>query len=125
MDASSPEAIDFAAAVLALRRDGGIAALPKGARLPRLDGFTIGVWETDVGAPHGGELHPDGDEFLFLIEGRLDVRLGEGEEATHLSVEAGQGCVVPRGVWHKVTPVGRCRILFMTPGPAIEFRPPA
>ena len=30
-------------------------------------------------APHNGEMHPEGDEVLFLISGRLDVELEEDE----------------------------------------------
>lgn len=44
--------------------------------------------------PHGGEMHPDGDELLFLVEGVADVALDEqtGERIVRLS--AGEAFVV-------------------------------
>jgi hypothetical protein len=44
---------------------------------PRIDGYVIGTPVMARSAPHNGEMHPDGDEVLFLISGRLDVVLEE------------------------------------------------
>lgn len=44
---------------------------------PRIDGYVIGTPVMTLPAPHNGEMHPNGDEVLFLILGRLDVVLEE------------------------------------------------
>lgn len=118
----SAASFDFADAFLALTAAGGIDAVARGRGTPRLDGFTIGVWETDAPAGHQGEMHPDGDEFLYVLDGRIDVEFYDTPGQAPMSVEAGRGCIVPRGSWHKVIPRGRCRLLHITPGPGIEFR---
>ncbi len=98
--------------------------IARASGVPRIDGFTIGVWDTDRPAPHGGEMHPDGDEFLFVVSGEVAVEHYGDSGTTVAAMQAGEGCIVPRGVWHKVIPKGACRILFATPGPRIELRPP-
>ena len=35
----------------------------------RIDGMTVGIVTMAHDAPHGGEVHPDGDEILYLISG--------------------------------------------------------
>lgn len=118
---SAPAPVDFARAFLALRAGGNIETLPHTGITPRLDGYTIGVWETAAPANHRGEMHPDGDEFLFVISGNVEVEI-YGETTERITIPAGQGHVVPRNVWHKVIPHGLCRILFATPGPTIKHR---
>jgi mannose-6-phosphate isomerase-like protein (cupin superfamily) len=39
----------------------------------RIDGFTAGLVTMAADAPHGGEVHPDGDEILVIIDGRVQV----------------------------------------------------
>ena len=34
-----------------------------------VDGMTFGVASMSENSPHGGEMHPDGDEVLYLISG--------------------------------------------------------
>ncbi|MGD9340312.1 MAG: hypothetical protein PVG76_05235 [Chromatiales bacterium] len=36
-------------------------------------GPTIGIATMTKNAPHGGEMHPDGDEVLYLISGSVNV----------------------------------------------------
>ena len=39
----------------------------------RADAATLGIVTMLEDAPHGGEIHPDGDEILYVISGRLRV----------------------------------------------------
>ena len=87
-------------------------------------GLNLGVAKMTQSAPHGGEMHPDGDELLFLIRGRVRVRL-ETDPVEVVELGAGDALVVPRGVWHRVEVLEPCEALFATPGPGFEFRPPA
>ena len=69
----------------------------------RIDGYTVGAPMLTGDAPHDGEMHPDGDELLYLVSGKVTVRLElpEGEQTIELS--GGDAMVVPQGVWHLVT----------------------
>jgi mannose-6-phosphate isomerase-like protein (cupin superfamily) len=89
----------------------------------RIDGLTIGAPHVEGDPPHGGEMHPDGDELLFVVSGALTVtlELEGGDEAVDL--EAGDALVVPQGVWHQVTTRTPGRLLHITPGPNAEARP--
>ncbi|HEY1707602.1 MAG TPA: cupin domain-containing protein [Rhizomicrobium sp.] len=111
--------IDMAKSFVTLRE----SALETVANRPgppqRIDGYSIGIWETDRPAPHNGEMHPDGDELIVVLDGRIVVEC-DGEAA--VTVDAGQAHIVPRGVWHRVIPQGRCRLLYATPGPNGEAR---
>ena len=90
---------------------------------PRIDGWVIGAPLMTENAPHGGEMHPDGDEVLFLVSGHVEVVLEEGGRERRLDLVAGQGLVVPRGVWHRVVLREPSRLLPITPGPGGEHRP--
>ena len=69
------------------------------------------------------EMHPAGDEFVYLLEGDTDMVLATpaGEELCRLS-EAGEYLVVPRGTWHTARPRAATRLLFVTPGQGTENR---
>src|SRR5207253_8069954 len=41
----------------------------------RIDGFTIGAPHIAGDPPHDGEMHPDGDELLYLVSGAVTVTL--------------------------------------------------
>jgi len=68
-----------------------------------MDGFTVAASALTGDAPHGGEVHPDGDELLYLISGAVTVtlELGDGDRLVHLG--AGDAVVVPKGVRHQIT----------------------
>ena len=89
----------------------------------RLDGHTMGVCEVGGDSPHGGEMHPDGDEVLFVIDGRMRVQLELDGDERVVEVEAGQAVVVPQGTWHLILPSEPARMLNITPGPNGRHRP--
>jgi mannose-6-phosphate isomerase-like protein (cupin superfamily) len=89
----------------------------------RIDGLTIGAPALTGDAPHDGEMHPDGDELLYLISGVVSVRL-ELPEGEHLvELNAGDALVIPQGVWHKITLREPGQLLHVTPGPNGDARP--
>jgi mannose-6-phosphate isomerase-like protein (cupin superfamily) len=89
----------------------------------RIDGFTVGAPLITEDAPHDGEMHPDGDELLYLISGALIVTLELDEGDVVLDLAAGDAVVVPKGVWHKVTMREPGQLIHITPGPNGDARP--
>ena len=55
--------------------------------------------------------HPETDEVFLVVNGSLEIHLRE--KILHL--EAGELCVIPRGVEHKPAAVKECQILMMEP----------
>ncbi len=96
------------------------------ARMPgppvRVDGMTLGILTLTEDAPHGGEVHPDGDEILYVISGRLSVTL-ESQADNPTLLGAGDACIVRRGEWHKVSVLEETRMIHITPGPNGDHRP--
>jgi len=91
----------------------------------RIDGLTVGVLTLDhyVPPPHGGEVHPDGDEILIVTSGALRIT-GESDPMTPIEVRAGQACIVRKGEWHKVTVLEfPTQLVHITPGPNANYRP--
>jgi len=85
-------------------------------------GVTFGVATMPESAPHGGEMHPDGDEVLYLISGRAKVVFLDSDEKD-VDVGPGDGFVVPKGSWHRVDIIEPSQIVSLTPGPNNQFRP--
>lgn len=82
----------------------------------RSDGLDIGIITLSGDAPHGGEVHPDGDENLYVISGRLRV---VGDSAPEHPVELGPGdaCIVRCSEWCRVQVLEPTRLVHVTPGP--------
>ena len=87
-----------------------------------VDGYTFGVATMSENAPHNGEMHPDGDEILYLISGLARVH-AETDPPQVIEMNPGDGLIVPQGVWHRVDIVEPCQIVYFTPGPRGEYRP--
>jgi len=63
------------------------------------------------------EVHPKGDEFVYLLEGDTDFLLRiDGEDRRVRVNETGSYVVVPRGTWHTARPHAPTTMLFVTPG---------
>jgi mannose-6-phosphate isomerase-like protein (cupin superfamily) len=63
------------------------------------------------------EIHPHGDELVYLLEGETDFVLwrNDSEHVVHVR-GAGAFVVVPAGTWHTARPRRPTRMLFLTPG---------
>ena len=63
------------------------------------------------------EVHPEGDEFVYLLTGDTDFVLREGRSERTVRVsEPGSYVVVPKGAWHTARPHAPTTMLFVTPG---------
>src|SRR3954453_18856703 len=69
-DIPTAEPFDLSTNMVGLDRNTGAACFMVRDRPgppARLDGHTIGVCAIGGPSPHGGEMHPDGDELLYVI----------------------------------------------------------
>lgn len=69
------------------------------------------------------EMHPDGDEFVYLLSGDLEflLELPSGVASQRLT---GRGAtIVPRGTWHTAEVFAPSRLLFVTRGAGTQHRP--
>lgn len=63
------------------------------------------------------EVHPEGDEFVYLLEGDTDFLLRHNGEEHRVRVsEPGTYVMVPKGAWHTARPHAPTTMLFVTPG---------
>jgi mannose-6-phosphate isomerase-like protein (cupin superfamily) len=63
------------------------------------------------------EMHPKGDEFVYLLEGDTAfILLVDGREEEVRISTPGDYVAVPQGVWHTARPYGPTTMLFITPG---------
>lgn len=72
------------------------------------------------------EIHPAGDEVLYLLSGRCELLLEQQDQLLRIPFDRpGQVQVIPKGCWHSadIIPGETCRILFVTPGEGSEQRP--
>jgi quercetin dioxygenase-like cupin family protein len=88
----------------------------------RIDGMTIGIVTLVHDAPHGGEVHPDGDEIIYVISGKLRVS-GESEPDAAIELGPGEACIVGKGEWHRVSVLEQTQLIHITPGPNGDYRP--
>ena len=87
-----------------------------------VEGMVVGIATMSENSPHGGERHPDGDETLYLISGRVRIVFLDRDEAD-IELGPGEGAVVPQGWWHRVDVLEPCQIVYLTPGPNGEYLP--
>lgn len=119
------ELIDLSSQVAGLEhRSHRFVLVPqRGGPPQRIDGYTVGAPNLTGDAPHDGEMHPDGDELLFLVSGKVQVTLELDDGTRDLEIGPGQALVVPRGVWHKVHLLEPGQLVHITPGPNGDHRP--
>ena len=120
---NKPVSFDPAVDSIALSRDFAASVVPERPDPPvPVNGATFGVATMSRNSPHGGEMHPDGDEVLYLISGQLRVVFLDSP-LDDVDVLPGDGLVVPKGMWHRVDIIEPSQIVYLTPGPNNEYRP--
>ena len=72
---------------------------------------------------HHWEMHPNGEEVLLLLSGRLAMIFDERGKERRVDLEPGRACIVPRGVWHRAIVEVPGKLLGITYGRGTEHRP--
>ena len=115
--------------VATLLRDGTSDVVDATRGPVRVDGMTVGAPHVTENAPHRGEMHPDGDELLYLVTGRIEVIIEDdgtqevvGTERV-VSMQPGDALVVPKGLWHRIDVLEPSHLVHVTPGPGSGHRP--
>lgn len=120
---TKPIHFDPSTHIVGLSSDFSASKMPERPDPPvPFSGVIFGVATMPENAPHGGEMHPDGDEVLYLISGRAKVVFLDSDEKD-VDVGPGDGLVVPKGMWHRVDIIEPSQIVYLTPGPNNQFRP--
>ena len=115
--------IDASRYLFDIHRDLSVSARASKPGPPeRIDGMTVGIVTMVCDAPHNGEVHPDGDEILYVISGKLRVT-GESEPNAPIEMGSGDACIVRKGEWHRVNVLEKTQLVHITPGPHGDHRP--
>jgi len=69
------------------------------------------------------EMHPVGDELLFMLEGSATFLLDLLDGVREVALNAGRLLVIPRGVWHTAKMSGPARLLTITTGHGTQHKP--
>jgi mannose-6-phosphate isomerase-like protein (cupin superfamily) len=69
------------------------------------------------------EMHPVGDELLFMLEGSATFLLDQRDGVREVALHAGRLLVIPRGVWHTAKLSGPARLLAITAGHGTQHKP--
>ncbi len=118
------------ATLIHLREDG--RALPVAWVPDVFRRLVTGDRDRVVGAKHGAEpadfhadeweMHPAGDELLYLLTGAIDALLDEPGGERLVSLRGGQALLVPQGVWHRLLLLEPSDLLFITPASGTRHR---
>ncbi len=98
-----------------------LAQHPSGSFLEfgEFNGRSFGTCEV-TGVSPVWEMHPDTDEFFYVIEGCVEITLLEADTASHYVAPAGTSFVVPQGVWHKPGAPAGAKFIYFTPGQTLH-----
>lgn len=66
------------------------------------------------------EMHPDTDEFFYILDGEFEITLLRGETPEHFVASSGSTFVVPKGIWHKPAAPSGAKFMYLTPGTTLH-----
>jgi mannose-6-phosphate isomerase-like protein (cupin superfamily) len=69
------------------------------------------------------EMHPAGDELLFMLEGKATFILDLSDGLKEVALSPGRLLVIPKGVWHTAKVSAPARLLAITAGQGTQHRP--
>ena len=128
----STGSFDLIGTYINLRADGGVQRIEIGptfwpdvmaGKHPELEeGRLVAVFPYD-GNWTSAEMHPAGDELVYVLSGAVDLILQEPGGDRAIPLEAGEGQVVPKGVWHTARVRARAKVLHVTAGAGTQHRP--
>lgn len=88
--------------------------------LAPFNGAAFGMFYGDRLQQSDWELHPDTDELLLVLDGRVTVEILTDRDSHSVPLTAGQFVIVPKGHWHRHTDVHDVVEMFFTPGTTLE-----
>ena len=94
------------------------------AHVVQADGWLVTQYDVEGGAGHE-EMHPEGDEFVYLLSGEAVLMLEQPVGVSKVPLSGRAAVVVPRGVWHTARVSRPSRMLFVTRGRGTQHRPAA
>lgn len=68
------------------------------------------------------EVHPDGDELLYLLSGSMDVVIESEGKNKVITLASFSSCIVPKETWHQTIAREPCSLPFITPGKDTQHR---
>ncbi|HEV2611897.1 MAG TPA: cupin domain-containing protein [Noviherbaspirillum sp.] len=68
------------------------------------------------------EMHPHGDEFVYLLSGEAEMLLEEEAGIRNILLRNRGAVLVPKGVWHTARVRTPCRMLHITRGEGTQHR---
>jgi mannose-6-phosphate isomerase-like protein (cupin superfamily) len=86
------------------------------------DGRLVALFHYDGDWPTS-EVHPAGDEIVYLLSGRVDLVLEEDAGERVVEMRGGTAAIVPRGVWHTARVHEPGDALHITCGAGTQNRP--
>ena len=69
------------------------------------------------------EMHPAGDEVVYLLEGAVDFVLHQGDGERVVELRGRSACLVPAGAWHRAIVHEPGDVLHITRGAGTRHRP--
>lgn len=69
------------------------------------------------------EMHPQADEFVYLLSGAVVLVLETAAGRQEIALQGSGAVVVPRGVWHTARVIAPSRMLHVTLGEGTQTRP--
>lgn len=94
-----------------------LASSPEGSFLNtvELNGHHFGCCDI-TGVSPVWEMHPDTEEYFYIIEGEFELTLLTEDSREHHVASAGSTFVVPKGLWHKPAAPSGAKFIYFTPG---------
>jgi uncharacterized cupin superfamily protein len=84
--------------------------------------WLVSEFECTVDWPNW-EMHPNGDEFVYLLGGEIVTLLETSSGVVETSLRAPAAVVLPRGLWHTAHVISPARMLHITRGSGTQLRP--
>jgi mannose-6-phosphate isomerase-like protein (cupin superfamily) len=113
-----------------LKDGGGTSQVEAGndfwARLPGRAELAEGrlVWAAaQVRDSANWEMHPQGDEVVYLLSGAIDLVVQAGEAERTVTLRPNNACIVPKGIWHRIVVQKPANVLSITPSAGTQHRP--
>lgn len=97
-------------------------SLPPGEMAKFEEGWLISEFVCSEDWPNW-EMHPNGDEFVYVLSGEVELLLEFPQETTRTRISSRGAVLVPRGVWHTARVFAPSRMFFVTRGAGTQHRP--